>query len=411
MTGYRRNGQRKAWSRFGRLLLAPVLSVLVLSVPLTSYEAGAQQPGERRNLLDMLFGGPRYERPPPRRGVERRYYRDGSIVDVPLRPRRQPSKRSTPRQAPTTSVIELATPEPVEKLEKAKHVLVVGDFLAGGMGDALEAAFEASPGVVIDERTDGSSGIVREDHFNWQVELPGMMETVKPAVVVMMIGANDRQSMRIGNSRESFRSDAWFKEYEERVAQLATTVTSRDVPLLWVGLPSFRSPSAMADTVTLNTIYRNQVEKAGAEFVDIWEGFVDQDGAFVVTGSDVNGQQVRLRGSDGINFTKAGKEKLAFYVEKFLRRHLGEMASPDLVKLDDESLPGLTLPALPGQITIPTQPISLSDPELDGGKTLLGGSAPTAATLESALGKLVKRGELDPAPAGRIDDYRLPSTP
>ncbi len=49
----------------------------------------------------------------------------------------------------------------------------------------------------------------------------------------------------------------------------------------------------------------------------------DENGKFVISGSDINGQQVRLRGSDGINFTKAGKRKLAFYVEKEIRRVLG----------------------------------------------------------------------------------------
>ena len=71
--------------------------------------------------------------------------------------------------------------------------------------------------------------------------------------------------------------------------------------------------------VTFNGIYREEVEKVGGQFIDIWDGFVDEGGKFVLTGSDINGQQVRLRGSDGINLTKAGKRKLAFYVEKDIR--------------------------------------------------------------------------------------------
>ncbi|EUB97110.1 protein of unknown function DUF459 [Rhizobium sp. CF080] len=412
MKALHKSGQNRAGRNSGWAPLALLILAVVLAMPLAAPPAAAQEPLPRRNLFDYLFGGPRYERddryeraPPYSR---RRYDRDGSIIEMSPRPRnRSPGRAAAPR--PVQPVAPPA-PEPVAKLGNAKQILVVGDFMAGGIGSELETAFVTSPGVVITERSDGSSGLVREDHFDWPAELPVMLDEVKPAVVVVMLGANDRQQMTIGGSiKEKFRSDAWFKEYERRVTELVGIVTTRKLPLLWVGLPSFQSPVATADAVTLNAIYRNQVEKAGGEFVDIWEGFVDEDGKFVVTGSDVNGQQVRLRGSDGITFTKAGKQKLAFYVEKLVRRHLGEMASPDVVKLDGSNLPALSaLPASPGQ-SVPTHPISLSDPELDGGKDLLGAGPLPSVLVETPRDKLVRRGELAPAPAGRIDDYRVPA--
>ena len=80
--------------------------------------------------------------------------------------------------------------------------------------------------------------------------------------------------------------------------------------------------AAEGRTGDLAWLMRN--EAAGGTFVDVWDGFVDEAGKFVITGSDVNGQQVRLRGSDGINLTKAGKRKLAFYAEKDIRKILGD---------------------------------------------------------------------------------------
>ena len=399
-----------AWKRLaGWKKFATGATLLLLAGAIACPPVAFAQEPPRRNLFDMLFGGPRYDRSergdPYKRGpVERRYYDDGSIVDVPLRPRTRPSgpRSAAPRpQQPVTP----SPSEPVAKIDTARQVLVVGDFMAGNVGDELDTTFEASPGVTITERNEPSSGLVRLDRYDWSAQLPAIMDQVKPAVVVIMLGANDRQQMQIGDNKEKVRSDAWLNEYEARVAKLAGVVTSRKIPLLWVGLPAFQSPSATADATTFNTIYRAQVEKAGGEFVDIWDGFVDEDGTFVITGSDVTGQQVRLRNSDGINFTRAGRKKLAFYVEKFIRRHLGDMASPDLVKLDGPASPAA--PAAPGQ-AVPTHPISLSDPDLDGGKDLLGGGPLPAANGETPRDKLVRRGELAPAPAGRIDDYRLP---
>ncbi len=407
MKALQKSRRNRAWIRAFLFLLAAVIALPVQLRP-----AAAQEPAPRRNIFDMLFGGPRYERyeryepyqPRPRR----RYQRDGSVIETRPRPRNRAGtgRAAAPRPQQQQPVAPPA-PEPVAKLETAKQVLVIGDFMAGGVGSELESTFAASPGVVVSERSDGSSGLVRQDHFDWPGQLPAMLDELKPTVVVVMLGANDRQQMSIGNVKEKFRTDAWFKEYEARVAELAGLVAARKVPLLWVGLPSFQSPSMTSDAVTLNAIYRNQTEKVGGEFVDVWDGFVDEDGKFVITGSDVKGQQVRLRGSDGITFTKAGKQKLAFYVEKFVRRYLGEMASPDLVKLDGTNLPPLTtLPAAPGQ-AVPVHPISLSDPELDGGKDLLGAGPLPTVMVETPRDKLVKRGEIAPAPAGRIDDYRI----
>jgi hypothetical protein len=158
-----------------------------------------------------------------------------------------------------------------------------------------------------------------------------------------------------------------------------------------------------ADAVQLNQLFRKQMESVGGEFVDIWDGFVSEGGDFIVTGSDINGQQVRLRTSDGINLTEAGRRKLAFYVEKPVRRILGVQASPDLVRLDAGNAPVIDAVAMPGR----TEPISLSDPNLDGGAELLGGRALPVSATKSPRDLLVQDGEMAAPPVGRVDDYRM----
>ena len=387
----------------GRILgrCLAVIAAVVLAIPAQVTPAEAQERVQRRNLFDMLFGG------------GRRYIDERPAVEPAPRRQRQQQQRRRSRASETRSSPRKpaqppapAKPAAVAKLDNARQILVVGDFLAAGLGDQLAVAFEQSPGVAVTEKSNGSSGLVRQDYYNWPQELPGIIDAVKPALVVVMIGSNDRQEMRFGGSSEMFPSDAWFAEYERRVQEYARIIRDRQLPLLWVGLPSFQSPSMMADAVKLNGVYRAQVEKVGGEFVDIWEGFVDEEGKFIATGSDMNGQQARLRGSDGINFTTAGKRKLAFFVEKYARRHVGDMASPDLVTLDADSLPDLkTLPPSPTS-AIPVQPISVMDPDLDGGNELLGAAPPPAPIVETPRDMLVKRGELPPAPKGRIDDYQ-----
>lgn len=395
----------RATSALARLSAGLCAIILVLQAT----TADAQQYERRRNLFDMLFGGPRYDDryapPPPRYDRRPRDDDNGSITDVrPRKPRtRAPAVTPTPRDAEPSA----PAPEAVAKLPDARRILVVGDFFAGNLGDALGDTFATSPGVDIVSRSDGSSGLVRDDHYDWLAALPKMLDEVKPSIVVIMLGANDRQQIDLAGGKEKFRSDAWFTAYDSRVDQLAGLVTARKLPLLWVGLPSFQSPSLSADAVTLNTLYKEHVEKAGGEFVDVWDGFVDEDGKFIVSGSDVNGQQVRLRSADGVAFTKAGKQKLAFYVERVLRRHLGEMGAPDIANLGSGQLPQLNMNLSGPDPNAPSLPISMVDPSLDGGTDLLGGTPPAPAPANSPRDVLVKNGELPTAPAGRVDDYRI----
>ncbi|MBB3595456.1 hypothetical protein FHX08_005868 [Rhizobium sp. BK529] len=386
---------RTQWIR--RLTLAAATLSLCLGPMVPAHYAEAQELRyQRRSILDFLLG--------------RRYIDEEPQPEMRDQPRRQQPRRRPPvaqKAITPTRTMPVAPAEPVvQKLDSAQKILVVGDFLAGGLGDGLTAAFETSPGVVVEARSNVSSGLVRDDYYNWPGELPKMIDELKPAMVVVMIGANDRQQMVTDAGKEKFRTDGWFTEYQRRVLAFGKEVTNRKIPLLWVGLPAFEPDSMTADAVQMNQLYRNQTESIGGEFVDIWDGFVDENGKFIVTGSDINGQQVRLRTTDGINLTQAGRRKLAFYVEKPARRILGTQASPDLVRLDSGNLPALTLPANPVEHT---QPISLSDPNLDGGAELLGANTTSPATLtKSPRDLLVERGEMAPAPAGRIDDYRMP---
>lgn len=385
--------------RFHRLLV--FLACLVIAVPPAAIysDAVAQERVQRRTVLDFLFGG--FRRRPRAEAQPRAQQR--------VQPRRTQARSQKPKaRTKAPQVAAPAAPVVVDKLADARRVLIVGDFVASGIGDGLTEAFLQIPGVAIEARTNGSSGLVRQDYYNWDQELPALIDEIKPAVVVLSLGANDRQMMSIGGAKEKFRSEAWTAEYARRVAKLATDIRAKDVPLLWVGMPAFPTASMTADMSAFNTIYRGAVEKAGGTFIDIWDGFVDEGGKFVVTGSDINGQQVRLRGSDGISMTKAGKRKLAFYVEKDIRRLLGDAMTTDGQQPGGEAVSDTLVmaPADPADI-LRTQPISLTDPTLDGGLVLLGGTAPDKASGRSPRDRMIEKGDFAEAPAGRVDDFRL----
>src|SRR5690606_26497786 len=128
----------------------------------------------------------------------------------------------------------------------------------------------------------------------WPGNIGTLIDEEKPNAVVVMIGSNDRQQMRVDGNREQPRSEAWLKEYEHRATALIKAVRDKNLPLIWVGNLPFRPSATSSDMLAFNDIYRRLVTDAGGEYVDVWDGFVDESGAFATNGPDMNGQPAQL---------------------------------------------------------------------------------------------------------------------
>lgn len=393
---------------FRRLALLFVVALLAAQIPLGYPPAFAQDGYSRYNVFRQIFRPfePQREqfRQRPQRRLQERPQRGVEARRAVAERRKPQSRRSTARAAEPPP--ENAAEQPVEKLENARTVLVVGDFLASGLAESLETVFAQSPGVEIADRTNGSSGFVRNDFYDWPAEIKPLLEAETPAAVVVMIGSNDRQQIKADGASHPVRSEAWTKEYEARIEAFASAVTERNIPLIWVGMPAFRPGKMSSDMLAFNDIYRRAAEQSGGTFVDIWDGFVDENGAFVTTGPDINGQPVQLRGSDGINMTRAGKRKVAFYVEKPLNRILGNAVSPGISSLEAETAPEAGVAASTTRDIDRTPPISLTDPELDGGTELLGAEAKPKPNVTLTPAERLAVEGIAPAPkTGRADDF------
>jgi hypothetical protein len=392
-----------------RWLAAASLAVGILAGLVLLAPAHAQE--RPRTLFEFLFPGSQQQQRQRQREPERR-----PAATTP-QPQATP-RRATPRTtaAPRAAPAQPAAPEVVEKADDARVLLVIGDFIGGGLAEGLSAAYADDPTIRVVDHTNGSSGFVRDDYYNWPAEIGAILESVEPTVVAVLLGSNDRQQMLVGGSREAPRTDPWNEEYARRATAVAAAFAERNIPFVWIGLPPFKVTRMSSDMLAFNDIQRGVAEAAGGTFVDIWEGFVDEAGAFVTNGPDINGQPARLRAGDGINFTQSGKRKIAFYAEKPLNRILetgspGAVAAPGFPMLGAPDAFGHLAPGEPPPIDR-TVPISLNDPDFDGGAELLGLIAtPKREDARTPSEKLVIEGVAPPAMPGRVDDFSVRPRP
>jgi uncharacterized protein len=360
---------------------------------------------------------------------------------------RERPKEVEKEQPPDYSHAPPATP----RKDATVKVVVMGDANADWLAYGLEDAFSEKPeiGIVRKHRTD--SGLIRYDQgrdSEWPQVAREIITAEKPKFVVMMIGNNDRQTIREkvpppapANAQPTepppalpppppdlerqpvqqqhprptsprqadygpweFQSEKWELAYVKRIDATIAALKSAGVPVIWVGLPSQRGTKATEDSSYLNELYRSRAEKAGIIYVDIWDGFVDEAGKFSPQGPDYLGQTRRLRTSDGIYFTKFGARKLALYVEREIERMGGTKGVPVALPVPAEpehrgtkGKPGGSVRPVAG----PVVPLTGANVGLE--QVLLGGPRESRGASDG-----LSAGEAVAATTGRADDFRWP---
>jgi hypothetical protein len=215
------------------------------------------------------------------------------------------------------------------------------------------------------------------------------------------------KSTRSPNGIYEFREERWVELYKKKIEQMIGVLKSKGVPVVWVGLPVVRGPKATADTLFLDSLYRDAAGKAGITYVDVWDGFVDEAGRFLQKGPDFEGQIRQLRSYDGVYFTKPGARKLAHYVEREINRLLAARSAPIAVPTEPATPDANALPGQPAPRPLagPILPLEASSVGTD---QLLGGPGARPVALDALAARVLVKGEPLSAPAGRADDFAWP---
>jgi hypothetical protein len=210
-----------------------------------------------------------------------------------------------------------------------------------------------------------------------------------------------------GSATYEFRSEKWAEAYAKRIDEVIAALKSKGAAVFWVGLPAIRGTRATSDMVYLNELFRGRAEKAGIVYVDIWDGFVDEGGAFAQYGPDFEGQTRRLRSGDGVHFTKAGARKLAHYVEREIRRVILARGTPIATPAPEEPQPQAK-PGTPSARPVSGPVVSLTGTPTSGTDALLGGGPTKPPAGDGLANRVLVKGEPLQVPRGRADDFAWP---
>jgi hypothetical protein len=204
-----------------------------------------------------------------------------------------------------------------------QRIAVIGDSLAQDLWNGLHKLYRGAEGKVEFIRfTKVSSGLVRDDVYNWNQRVKTFVAENDFDTAIVLMGGNDRQVITAGKKRLERFGEAWTAEYARRVDDFIATLKSETKSVYWLGLPVVRSKRMARDYQKLNKVYRSQADANDIVYIDTWPLFEDKEGKYTSFGQDLKGVKRRLRKDDGLHFTVAGKLVFAREIVRLLRKEV-----------------------------------------------------------------------------------------
>jgi lysophospholipase L1-like esterase len=200
------------------------------------------------------------------------------------------------------------------------RILAIGDSLGADLALGLERLVDTRPSFLVRIDTREATGLARPDYFDWPYQVELDLESMRPDVVVAMLGGNDAQNFLVGGHAVVLGTPAWKAEYAKRVDRVMQEVTESGRPLVWVGLPPMGSARLTHAMRLINAIARARaLAHPGVAYLESWELFVGADGHYTAYLPDTSGQEELVREPDGVHLTVAGSARLAEQVFAAMR--------------------------------------------------------------------------------------------
>lgn len=203
-------------------------------------------------------------------------------------------------------------------------VLVIGDGYADGLSYGLKSAMSGNKKIEISRDVSYGANLITEGRKDWIKKLEKLLQLNNYDIAVLMIGYGDRRSIKLDGERYDLETAEWRNNYRKRISEVLRIFSRYKVALYWVGMPIVNGTNTSAAMKIINENVKTQTTSAQVNFIDNWQHFANEDGQYTQYGPDVNGKIRLLRPKDGVYFTRAGNEKLAHFVAKFIQRDLRE---------------------------------------------------------------------------------------
>lgn len=208
--------------------------------------------------------------------------------------------------------------------------LVIGDSLGNNLGFGLLGQLRNKPGLITTDKAKASTGLSNAWFYDWHVNQAAFIKTYKPNLVIVLLGANDRQNFVVNGKVQTFGNLDWQKTYQSNVTKLASAATASGAYVLWVGLPIMKPYNYAKGETLIDQLIATAVPKTtGAQYIPLRDLTSDAQGKYRQS-AIVNGKYQVFRGGDGIHFSSVGQEIIATYTINKINRLFHVKLTPNI---------------------------------------------------------------------------------
>lgn len=218
-------------------------------------------------------------------------------------PQSQP-QRLRPRDITTTPLVAAS------KIKAANdRALLIGDSLMAGIGPFLSYVLQTKKHLKPQLVAKIGTGLARPDRFDWTRVLREDLKSQRFRIMVILLGTNDTQNIKVGKKGFLFGGPTWQRIYTERLEELMTTACRKSEVVYWLGLPTMRDPEFSRKASHLNAVIKSAaVSHSCIRYIDLQEPRTDT--AYTAYAS-LGLRQIKVRAPDGIHFTTEGAKLLS----------------------------------------------------------------------------------------------------
>jgi len=191
-------------------------------------------------------------------------------------------------------------------------LLSIGDSIGEDLGFGVGDVFSTDPAVTVVQKGLEDTGLARTDYYNWPSTLEADLRRYRPKIVVVMMGANDAQSLYDNGSYFSFGTPTWWHLYTARVALIMDEATRAGAHVMWVGLPP------MGPGSTVPPSFPRQVNRVFSAEALAHQGVLYFNSAKVLSKKGrftldmtIGGSIEQVRSNDGVHLLPPGYDLLA----------------------------------------------------------------------------------------------------
>lgn len=194
--------------------------------------------------------------------------------------------------------------ETVKKSTMPAFILTVGDSLMSEISQGLRGELDKK--IKIKDIHKSSTGLTNLDYYDWPTTAHDAVVKTQPDWVIIHLGGNDGQDMKIGKQWIHVTDTSWQTEYYERATKLIKNIKTANphVNIVWIGLPAMRDNKFARKIDIIRSVQKKAALDNHVIYIDtnnnngLGETYQKQ--------GKLDGKTVVLRRTDGIHYSREG---------------------------------------------------------------------------------------------------------